>query len=462
MKFKAGGGIKPPPEILMLTSTREIKEFRDYPQLITAYAEIKKASAAANASLGILDPSDAEAIIKACEEIIENPYRSELTTGTLHINGLAYNQAFNRLLATKSGVLEEKINAGQGYEDVFNTAQNLVVYRAINLTRSGVDNLLQTLRNKAVEFRNEMHIARSHLQESLPVSWGAVFGAMYIRLKRSADELQRVQDLFLGVNLGLTPIDSFTHSAPGFNALAVNNLRKVTGLPLHSVPQDDDPVLGSSYVEALEGDDRFIRLSSVLRLIALNLARLGNDFYIYSSGPRCGISELSLPAIAPGSTIMPGKINPSMPELMLQVMHQTVGIDQLAAFSFVEEDIDIGSSNGWVFFQLLEILEIIGRGCNKFVEKCVSGIRVKHDESSAHLESAASLISLAAAVFGREIAEKVLAIASSKNLSVPQALLQIEEVTAEDAEALFNFDRFSNPQELTRFISTFKNRQGRA
>ena len=307
-----------------------------------------------------------------------------------------------------------------------------------------------------------MHIARSHLQESLPVSWGAVFGAMYIRLKRSADELQRVQDLFLGVNLGLTPIDSFTHSAPGFNALAVNNLRKVTGLPLHSVPQDDDPVLGSSYVEALEGDDRFIRLSSVLRLIALNLARLGNDFYIYSSGPRCGISELSLPAIAPGSTIMPGKINPSMPELMLQVMHQTVGIDQLAAFSFVEEDIDIGSSNGWVFFQLLEILEIIGRGCNKFVEKCVSGIRVKHDESSAHLESAASLISLVAAVFGREIAEKVLAVASSQNLSVPQALLQIEEVTAEDAEALFNFDRFSNPQELTRFISTFKNRQGRA
>ena len=94
----------------------------------------------------------------------------------------------------------------------------------------------------------------------------------------------------------------------------------------------------------------FIRLSSVLRLIALNLARLGNDFYIYSSGPRCGISELSLPAIAPGSTIMPGKINPSMPELMLQVMHQTVGIDQLAAFSFVEEDIDIGSSNGWGCF----------------------------------------------------------------------------------------------------------------
>lgn len=88
----------------------------------------------------------------------------------------------------------------------------------------------------------------------------------------------------MGVNLGLTPIDSFTHSAPGFNALAVNNLRKVTGLPLHSVPQDDDPVLGSSYVEALEGDDRFIRLSSVLRLIALNLARLSNDFYIYSSG----------------------------------------------------------------------------------------------------------------------------------------------------------------------------------
>lgn len=110
----------------MLTSNREIKEFRDYPPLITAYAEIKKASAAANASLGILDPSDAEAIIKACEEIIENPYRSELTTGTLHINGLAYNQAFNRLLAAKSGVLEEKINAGQGYEDVFNTAQNLV------------------------------------------------------------------------------------------------------------------------------------------------------------------------------------------------------------------------------------------------------------------------------------------------------------------------------------------------
>lgn len=446
----------------MLTSNREIKEFRDYPQLITAYAEIKKASAAANASLGILDSSDAEAIIKVCDEIIDDPYRcSELTTEPYILTAWLTTRPLIVFWPLNPAFWKKKSTQDKDTK-TSSTRLRTLSYRAINLTRSGVDNLLQKLRNKAVEFRNEMHIARNHLQESLPVSWGAVFGAMYIRLKRSADELQRIQDLFLSVNLGLTPIDSFTHSAPGFNALAVNNLRKVTGLPLHSVSQADDPVLGSSYVEALEGDDRFIRLSSALRLIALNLARLGNDFYIYSSGPRCGISELSLPAIAPGSTIMPGKINPSMPELMLQVMHQAVGIDQLAAYSFVEEDIDIGSSNGWVFFQLLEILEIIGRGCNKFVEKCVSGIRVKHDESSAHLESAASLISLVAAVFGREIAEKVLAVASSQNLSVPQALLQIEEVTAEDAEALFNFDRFSNPQELTRFISTFKNRQGRA
>ena len=149
---------------------------------------------------------------------------------------------------------------------------------------------------------------------------------------KALEEINNVREVFLEVYLGATPIDQFAVCAPGFSSLAIEYLRRYSHFGLRKPKIDFSDQPNTYYIASIEGNDKFVRLLGFLRLLALNIARISNDLYLYSSGPRCGISELSLPAIAPGSTIMPGKINPSMPELMLQVFHQTMSIDQMACF----------------------------------------------------------------------------------------------------------------------------------
>ena len=411
-------------------------------------------------SLKLIDQTDAEKISHCCGEIINNPASADLPEQAWCVDGVRFNIAFNRYLSEKSGVAEKEINRCQGADDVFNTAQNIAVLRLISRHAEGIEKLLKALKDKSVEFQDQLHVGRSHMQEALPVTWGAVFGAMYLRIQRCYRELIEAREDFLEVNLGLTPVDPFEALAPGFRSKVISELKNVTELNVRTVPDEMGPVPFSAWVGALEGNDRFVRLVSILRNLALNIARVGNDLYLYSSGPRCGIGELGLPAIAPGSTIMPGKINPSMPELMLQLMHQTMAADQMTAYSIIEEDIDLGASNGCVFFDVAEVLEILGRGSERFVEKCVSGITVKEETCIEHLNHSASFISIARAVLGEQKALQVRQEAESQGISVPEAIVLLGFMTKEEVSDLFDLSKFKNPNNLLESLSIYVQRKG--
>ncbi|WP_289187275.1 lyase family protein [uncultured Parasutterella sp.] len=439
-----------------LTPSFTRRSLFDFPQLLKAYGEIKKASAIANLKIGEIDEASVEKIISLCDELICCPSKPEFRQiKAWAVDGLSFNEAVNAYLAEKSGLSADLVNNCQSAEDVLNTAQNIAIFRQINDSKKGIEFLLQTLRDKAVEFEDMLHVGRQHMQEALPVTWGAVFGAMYLRLRRSYEELKRAQQGFLTVNLGVTPIDQFTVSKPGFASNAVNELRKITGLDLHGPETSDEVVASSAALEVLEGNDRYVYLISCLRAIALNMARIGNDLYLYSSGPRCGIGELSLPAIAPGSTIMPGKINPSMPELMLQIFHQTMGTDQFVMFSAIEEDIDLGASLSNAYFAASEVIEIIGRGCERFVVKCVSGVSVKEAQCEEHLINSASLIALVRARFGEETASLVREMSEREQISISEAAERLNIASAEEIHDLFNLSRFKDPEALKEYFGKY-------
>lgn len=428
------------------------KQFKDNANLVKSYAEIKKASALANFSLGLIDQATAQQIIGACNCIIEKPAQTQLECLLLGADALKLNTVFNDYVAKLSGVNSQTINLCQAAEDVFNTAQNLVIFRLVQKSSEGIGLLAQTLRDKAIEFESILHVGRSHMQEALPVSWGAVFGAMYLRLNKGWKALKKASDSFLEVNLGCTPIDPFIVAAPGFKARAVNELRKITGLELRNSGSADGFNHYAGVIENLEANDRYLRLMNALRIVSLNLARMGNDFYLYSSGPRCGIAEIFLPAIAPGSTIMPGKINPSMPELMMQIFHQTMTADQMTVFSLVEEDIDMGASVSTVFLNVAEVIDTVGRGCERFVVKCVAGISINEKNCETHLKNSASLISVARAVLGEKAAKQIWQECCNKQISVSEAAVSLGLTTTEEAEDIFDLSRFRDWDALRRYL----------
>jgi aspartate ammonia-lyase len=429
------------------------RTLNDYPDFIVSLAEIKKASALANSSLKAITGEDAARIAAACDALTGAPSDPLLKEEAYFADGLRIVRLINRVISQKSGLSEEIVGRNQIADDVISTAENLTVLKTMDQHGSGVETLCEALTELARRYRGSVHLGRSHMQEALPVSWGATFGAMALRVKKAYMSLLETREAFLEVRLGLTPLDLFELSQDGFAEAALLELRKITGQPL--VLPAEDPVLpGAAFVEALEGNDRFVRLLSALRLLAMHIARLGNDLYLYSSGPRCGLAELSLPAIAPGSTIMPGKINPSMAELMLQILHETAAADQMAAFSWMEEDIDQHPANSDVFFDSLEIIEIIGRGAVKFVEKCVSGVSVKEDRNTEHLKHSASIVALARAVCGKENAVNAAKLARRENISLPEALVRLKLASASEAEVLTDSAHFAAPEALRSYLES--------
>lgn len=429
------------------------RSLNSYPLFIQSYAEIKKAAAKANKDLGCITEEAAGKIISCCDKLKENPQSKIFETQAWCIDGVDFNSLFNSFISAETGVQVDLVNKNQIANDVLQTAQNLTVLNYLDVHMIGVETLIRALREKSIEFQDTLHIGRSHMQESLPVTWGGVFGAMALSIQKAFEEINNVREVFLEVNLGATPIDQFAVCVPGFSPLVIDYLRRYSHFELRKPKIDFSDQPNTYYIASIEGSDKFVRLLSFLRLVAINIARISNDLYLYSSGPRCGISELSLPAIAPGSTIMPGKINPSMPELMLQVFHQTMSVDQMACFSYIEEDIDLEPTNNPVFFDALEIIEVIGRGSAKFVEKCVQGIFLKPFENSEHLRNSASLIAIVKHIFGNKTASQVVEYCLDKKVSVSDALIELGFANSDNVSTILGLEKFKNPQEVKAFLA---------
>jgi aspartate ammonia-lyase len=313
-----------------------ISGLRATPDFVTATVLVKKAAAEANASLGRLDPEIAGAIVRAADEILGGALRDEFVVDVYQAGaGTSHNMNANEVLANRAAEIlggargsydrvhpNDHVNMGQSTNDVFPTATRLALLLTTPSLVDAARGLADSLARKSREFADVLKVGRTHLQDAVPVTLGQEFGGWAASVERGADDLERSSEQLRELNLGATAVGTGLNAGDDYTAAAVANLARYTKLPL---------VPASNRFRVTQSMGDVLAWSGALRRLAMEVSKVAGDLRLLSMGPRAGIGEIALPAVQPGSSIMPGKVNPSVPEMVNQVCYQVFGCDTTVA-----------------------------------------------------------------------------------------------------------------------------------
>jgi aspartate ammonia-lyase len=349
------------------------------PELIVATVRIKKAAALANASLGRLNAEVAAAIVRAADEILDGAHRDQFVVDVYQAGaGTSHNMNTNEVLANlaeehlggRRGAYEQvhpndHVNMGQSTNDVFPTATRLAMLDALpSLVKSGQE-LASTLERKRDDFAAVLKTGRTHLQDAVPITLGQEFGGFAANLRHSLIEVERTATLLHELNLGATAVGTGLNAGDDYTSRAVGNLADMTGLPLR-------PAQDRFRVTQSMGD--VLAVSGALRRLAVEAGKIASDLRLLSMGPRAGIAEIQLPAVQPGSSIMPGKVNPSVPEMVNQVCFQVIGCDAAILAAADHGQLELNVMMPVIAWNALHAIRILGNALAVLNTRCVQGI----------------------------------------------------------------------------------------
>jgi aspartate ammonia-lyase len=398
-----------------------------YPELINALAAIKQAAALANMQLGLLDEPRGQAIIAACEDIRAGRLHDQFvvdviqggagTSTNMNANEVIANLALEHLGHAKGdyGRLHpnEHVNMSQSTNDVYPTALKVATYHGVRHLIAAMDTMRLTFARKADEFKDVLKMGRTQLQDAVPMTLGQEFGTYAVMLGEDQDRLREAALLIHEINMGATAIGTGITAHPDYAGLVCQHLNAITGLPLVTAPD---------LVEATQDCGAFVQLSGVLKRVAVKISKICNDLRLLSSGPRAGLNEINLPAVQAGSSIMPGKVNPVIPEVVNQVAFEVIGNDLTVSFAAEAGQLQLNAFEPIIAHSLFKS---VGHLCRAFLtleSRCVSGItanreRLRHDvENSIGLVTAlnpfigyaaATAVAVEAHATGRGVAELV-------------------------------------------------------
>lgn len=412
-----------------------------YPHLVEALAAVKEAAALANEELGLLDSAKAAAITEACHEIRTGKLLDQFvvdviqggagTSTNMNANEVVANRALE-LLGHEKGQYghlhpNEDVNLGQSTNDVYPTAVRIATIFAVRGLLDAMAVLQDAFSRKAFEFRDVLKMGRTQLQDAVPMTLGQEFSTYAVMLDEDRARLAEAVELIHEINLGATAIGTGLNAAPGYAEAARRHLAAITGLPL---------VTAANLVEATQDCGAFVQLSGVLKRIAVKLSKTCNDLRLLSSGPRAGFGEINLPAVQAGSSIMPGKVNPVIPEVVNQVAFEVIGNDITVTMAAEAGQLQLNAFEPIILHSLSESITHLRRACVTLAERCVSGITANTEALRATVENsiglvtalnpyigytAATDIAKEALVTGRGVAELVL----EKGLLPAQALADV-------------------------------------
>jgi aspartate ammonia-lyase len=355
-----------------------------YPDLIVALACAKQAAAMANRDLGLLDPAKAEAIVAACEEIRAGKLHEQFvvdviqggagTSTNMNANEVIANRALEHL-GHKKGDYDclhplEDVNMGQSTNDVYPTAVKVALHFAIGRLVEAMADLREAFEEKAREFGDILKVGRTQLQDAVPMTLGQEFGAYAVMLGEDEERLKEASSLIREVNLGATAVGTGINAHPRYAGLACRHLTAITGIPL---------VTAYNLVEATQDVGAFVQLSGVLKRVAVKLSKICNDLRLLASGPRAGLGEINLPPVQAGSSIMPGKVNPVIPEVVNQVAFEIIGNDVTVSFAAEGGQLQLNAFEPIIAHRLFEGLTHLRAGCLALEERCVRGITANRD-----------------------------------------------------------------------------------
>jgi fumarate hydratase class II len=374
---------------------------------IEALARIKAAAAKINAKLGVLDDDIASAIVDAAGEVARGDWDAEFPIDVFQTgSGTSSNMNTNEVLATLASARlgrpvhpNDHVNASQSSNDVFPSSIHVAATGGIvGELIPALDHLAESLERKTVEFADVVKSGRTHLMDATPVTLGQEFGGYAAAVRLGVERLRAALGRVGELPLGGTAVGTGINTPPGFAAAVIDELGASTGLPLTEA---------RNHFEAQASRDGLVEASGVLRVIALSLYKIANDLRWASSGPRAGLAEIRLPDLQPGSSIMPGKVNPVIPEAVCQVVAQVVGNDAAVAFGGSAGNFELNVMLPVIAANLLESIHILSTISRLFADRCVDGIVADVERCRRYAESSASIVTPLNRYIGYEEAAKV-------------------------------------------------------
>jgi fumarate hydratase class II len=395
------------------------------PALVSALALIKGQAALVNAKLGVVDAGVAEAIDAAASEVAAGGHLEQFPVDVFQTgSGTSTNMNMNEVLAHLAGARlgrsvgpNDEVNASQSSNDTFPSAIHLAACREIvgDLVPA-LEHLAQTLRAKSVEFAEVVKSGRTHLMDATPVTLGQELGGYAAAVEHGVERLEAGLGRVGELPLGGTAVGTGLNAKPGFAAAVVERLRRVTGLPLSEA---------RDHFEAQGARDALVEASGVLRTIAVSLYKIANDLRWMSSGPRCGLGEIHLPDLQPGSSIMPGKVNPVVPEAVCQVVAQVFGNDAAVAFGGSAGNFELNVMLPVIARNLLESIRLLASVSRALADKCVAGIVADVERCRTYALSSPSIVTSLNPYIGYENAAKVVKRALAEGRDLKSVVLEM-------------------------------------
>lgn len=422
-----------------------------YPVLIEALAMVKKAAALANNELGLLSKPITDAIVQACDEIINGKYHSHFvvdmiqggagTSTNMNANEVIANRALE-ILGYEKGDYQHchpnnHVNLSQSTNDAYPTSVKIALINSNKKLTEVLQELVQSFRNKAKEFSQIIKMGRTQLQDAVPMTLGQEFEAYAVMLNEEVQRLEQNVKLFLEVNMGATAIGTGINSHPDYSETVINHLDDVTGLSI---------VLADNLVEATQDTGAFIMYSSAVKRLAVKLSKICNDLRLLSSGPRTGIHEINLPPMQPGSSIMPGKVNPVIPEVMNQIAFKVIGNDLAVTMAAEGGQLELNVFEPLIVQSLFESIEMLKNGMMTLKVRCIDGITANVDRCRELVEGSIGIVTALNPALGYETCTKLAKEALETNRGVYELVLEKKLLSKAELDDLLKPENMIKPR----------------
>jgi aspartate ammonia-lyase len=433
------------------TENFPVSGIKEPAEFVKAYVQIKKAAANANAQLGCLDEAKAKAIITACDEVLAGKLGDQFVVDVFQAGaGTSFNMNVNEVLANRALEIlgkqkgdyktlspNDHVNMAQSTNDTFPTALHVSVLTALQPLLKALDELAEAFEELGKKYAHVLKSGRTHLQDAVPVTVGQEFTAYGSAIANAASELRKRQENLYAVALGGTAVGTGANAHPKYKKQAIAQLAKQTGFPLKPA--------GNNF-EALQSHRAAQTVSSGLKALALELIRIVNDLRLLASGPTTGLNEIVLPPVQPGSSIMPGKVNPVMAECLDMVGYQVVGCDAAVSYAVQAGQMELNVMTPAIAYNMLFSIKILSNYLPVFTERCVRGITVNEQQCSRYLDRNPSLATLLAPYIGYMEAAKIAKQAQTENRAVKEIALEKKLLKPKEIERIFSRKNLLNEQ----------------
>ena len=426
-----------------------------YPQLIFSLAYIKQAAALANRQLGLLDAQIADAIVHAGDEILAGKYLDAFVVDVIQGGaGTSTNMNANEVIANLAleyaGYAKGRydvihplnhVNMSQSTNDVYPTALRLTLSILLDNLMRAMRHLQETLAAKGAEFADVIKMGRTQLQDAVPMTMGQEFDAYAVMVGEDIQRVREAQALIHEINMGATAIGTGLNAHPDYAPLVTAKLREITGVPVVKSP---------NLVEATQDAGAYVQLSGVLKRVAVKLSKICNDLRLLASGPRAGLNEINLPPMAPGSSIMPGKVNPIIPEVVNQVAFEVIGNDITVTMAAEAGQLELNVMEPVIAYNLFTSIDMLGRACRTLADRCVSGITANRERTRKMVEHSIGLVTALNPIMGYDKSSEVAREALVSGRSVYDIVLEKGYLTKQQLDDLLSPENMIRPKYLDR------------